>query len=207
MSKSEIREMDSKENFRGVYKVFMEKPYEEKYTDEEMDEIFDEYKRKGKIYGAYVDDRCVGLIAILKGKRKTQPVEFDTDNVAYLADIAVLREYRVAGLGSKLMVAGLFKAKEDGFDKMYMRTLVKGESMSYGIANRLGFEEIEGVSQMVETENVRGEKQVKKNIFLEIDLNNLDKDKLKCVLMEKRFVGQNVQKQVKRITDTDEPSL
>ena len=203
MSKSEIKEMEKKEDFRRVYKVFMEKPYEEKYTEEEMDEIYEEYKAAGKVFGAYVDDRCVGLIAILRGKRESQPVEFDTDNIAYLADIAVLKEYRAAGLGSKLMIAGLFKAKEEGFDKMYMRTLVKGESMSYGIACKVGFEEIDGVYQMVETENVRGERQVKKNIFLDIDLKNLDKNKLKNVLMENKFTGPSVKKEQER----DEQSL
>ena len=71
---------------------------------------------------------------------------------------------------------------------MYMRTLERGESMSYGIAKKVGFEQIEDVYQMVETENIRGEKQVKKNIFLSIDLNSLDKNKIKSALMEGRFV-------------------
>ena len=60
--------------------------------------------------------------------------------------------------------------------------------MSYGIAKKVGFEQIEDVYQMVETENIRGEKQVKKNIFLSIDLNSLDKNKIKSALMEGRFV-------------------
>ena len=193
MKKSEIREVERVEDFAGVYKVFGEKPYEEKYTEEDFKEIYEEYKALGNIYGAYVDDKCVGLIAILKGKRKGQPVEFDEDDssLAYLADIAVLSEYRAAGLGTKLMIDALMRTKMDGFRTMYMRTLEKGESMSYGIAKKVGFEQIEGVSQMVETENIRGERQVKKNIFLSIDLNNLDKNKVKSALMEGRFVKRD----------------
>lgn len=193
MKKSEIKEVNSVEDFAGVYKVFSEKPYEEKYTEEDYREIYEEYKKLGNIFGAYVDGRCVGLIAILKGKRKGQPVDFtNNDDVAYLADIAVLGEYRAAGLGTKLMIDALMRTKTSGFKQMYMRTLTKGESMSYGIAKKVGFEEIEGVSQMVETENIRGEKQIKKNIFLSIDLNNLDRNKVKSALMEGRFVGKVV---------------
>lgn len=204
MKKSEIREVESVEDFAGVYKVFGEKPYEEKYTEEDFKEIFDEYKDLGNIYGAYVDDRCVGLIAILKGKRKGQPVVFEIpdEDIAYLADIAVLGEYRVAGLGTKLMVDALMRTKMDGFKTMYMRTLERGKSMSYGIARKVGFEELDGVSQMVETENIRGERQVKKNIFLSIDLNNLDKNKVKAALMEGRFVRRETEDEV--IGDGDE---
>lgn len=189
MKKSEIREVNNVNDFAGVYKVFSEIPYEEKYTEDDYKEIYEEYKALGTIYGAYVDDRCVGLIAILKGKRNGQPVDFDDEeNLSYLADIAVLSEYRASGLGTKLLIDALFRAKESGFNKMYMRTLEKGKSMSYGIARKLGFEELDGVSQMVETENIRGERQVKKNIFLSIDLNSLDKNKIKSALMEGRFV-------------------
>ena len=90
----------------------------------------------------------------------------------------------------------------DGFKTMYMRTLERGKSMSYGIAKKVGFEELEGVSQMVETENIRGERQVKKNIFLSIDLNNLDKNKVKAALMEGRFVKRETDDEIK--SDGDE---
>ena len=114
MKKSGIREVNSVEDFSNVYKVFGEKPYEEKYTEEDFREIYEEYKELGTIYGAYVDDRCVGLIAILRGKRNGQPVEFESEEgLSYLADIAVLREYRAAGLGTKLLIDALFRAKED----------------------------------------------------------------------------------------------
>ena len=75
MKKSGIREVNSVEDFSNVYKVFGEKPYEEKYTEEDFREIYEEYKELGTIYGAYVDDRCVGLIAILRGKRNGQQEE------------------------------------------------------------------------------------------------------------------------------------
>ena len=205
MKKSEIREVTNVEDFSSVYRVFGEKPYEEKYTEEDFKEIYDEYKRLGNIYGAYVDDKCVGLIAVLRGKRKGQPVEFDNENdsIAYLADIAVLKEYRAAGLGTKLMIDALMKAKVNGFKTMYMRTLVEGESMSYGIAKKVGFEQIDGIEQMVETENIRGEKQIKKNIFLKIDIDSLDRNKLKTALMEGRFVGKTVSDMIKKEKEVD----
>ena len=47
MKKSEIREVNSVEDFSNVYKVFGEKPYEEKYTEEDFKEIYEEYKELG----------------------------------------------------------------------------------------------------------------------------------------------------------------
>ena len=44
--------------------------------------------------------------------------------------------------------------------------------------------------------------QVKKNIFLSIDLNNLDKNKVKAALMEGRFVKRETDDEIK--SDGDE---
>ena len=65
-----------------------------------------------------------------------------------------------------------------GYQKLYMRTLEKG-SMSYGIALRIGFKKIPGVFQAVEKERVNGSMETMQNIFLEIDLNSLDRNNLK----------------------------
>lgn len=176
--KEEIKELTSFEDFKKVYGVFSGPPYNEKYTEEELKEIFMEYQEKGYIYGAYRDGKCIGLIALERGIKADQPVSFQDENVMYLADVAVLDEYRRRGVGNQLMWYGVMKAKALGYGRMYMRTLENG-SMSYGIALRVGFKPIPGASQAVEKERVDGKVESMQNIFLEIDLKSLNKDDLR----------------------------
>lgn len=169
------------EDFKRVYKVFGEKPYEEKYTEEDFREIYDEYVSKGKIFGAYVQDKLVGIIAVTYGAKETQPVRFDGKKVLYLSDVAVDSEFRKRGLGTRLMAYVIATGKQEKFNNIYMRTLKEG-SMSASIAKKLGFSLIEGVEQDVTTESIYGTSQTKKNIFLQIDLDSLDRKGLKEIL-------------------------
>ena len=122
-------------------------------------------------------DVC-GLIALKKGAEEKQPVKFGSGKVMYLADVAVLDEYRRMGLGNQLMLYGVMKSKELGYDKLYMRTLENG-SMSIGIALRIGFKQIPNIVQNVEMERMNGKVESMNNIFLDIDLNSLNINKLK----------------------------
>lgn len=176
--KGKIRELTNLDDFKKVYMVFSGPPYNEKYTDEELEEIFREYQEKGYIYGAYNDKDCVGLIALEKGAKADQPVNYKNENVMYLADVAVLDEYRRKGLGNQLMIYGVMQSKLLGYDKLYMRTLERG-SMSYGIAKRIGFKQIPNLYQSVERERTNGLIETMQNIFLEIDLKMLNKDNLR----------------------------
>jgi len=87
-----------------------------------------------------------GLIALERGRKESQPVKFETDKVMYLADVAVLDEYRRMGLGNQLMLYGVMRSKVLGYEKLYMRTLERG-SMSYSIALKIGFKQIPNVFQ------------------------------------------------------------
>ena len=78
---SKITEKVPYEDFKRIYQVFGEKPYEEKYTEEDFQEIYEEYIKKGKIYGAYVEERLVGIIAVTDGIKKGQPVNFGNKKV------------------------------------------------------------------------------------------------------------------------------
>ena len=174
----QIKELTDLEDFKKVYKVFSGPPYNEKYTEEELEEIFREYQEKGYIYGAYNNEECVGMIALERGAKTDQPVKFKEENIMYLADVAVLNDYRRKGLGNQLMLYGVMQSKALGYKKLYMRTLERG-SMSYSIALKLGFKQIPNLLQSVQKERVNGQVETMQNIFLEIDLNSLNKDKLK----------------------------
>ncbi len=130
------------------------------------------------MYGAYNGEECIGLIALERGKKSDQPVMFQDEGVMYLADIAVLNNYRRKGLGNQLMLYGVMQSKLLGYKKLYMRTLEQG-SMSYGIALRIGFKQIPNIFQSVERERINGTIEAMQNIFLEIDLENLNKEVLK----------------------------
>lgn len=174
----QIKELTNLEDFKKVYKVFSGPPYNEKYTEEELEEIFREYQEKGYMYGAYNNEECVGMIALERGVKQDQPVNFQDENVMYLADVAVLNNYRRKGLGNQLMLYGVMQSKVLGYEKLYMRTLERG-SMSYGIALKIGFKQIPNLLQSVEKERVSGQIETMQNIFLEIDLNSLNRDTLK----------------------------
>ena len=174
----QIKELTNLEDFKKVYKVFSGPPYNEKYTEEELEEIFREYQEKGYMYGVYNNEECVGMIALERGIKENQPVNFLDENVMYLADVAVLNNYRRKGLGNQLMLYGVMQSKALGYGKLYMRTLERG-SMSYGIALKIGFKQIPNLFQNVEKERVNGQVETMQNIFLELDLNSLNKDTLK----------------------------
>ena len=173
-----IKNLDDLNDFKKVYRVFSGPPYNEKYTEEELENIFEEYNEKGYMYGAYVEEECVGLIALERGVESNQPVKFQDENVMYLADVAVLDNYRRKGLGNQLMLYAVMQSKLLGYKRLYMRTLENG-SMSYGIALRIGFKQIPNVFQSIERERTNGKTETMQNIFLEIDLENLNREALR----------------------------
>ncbi len=82
---NQITELTKLEDFKNVYRVFSGPPYNEKYTEEELEEIFKEYQQKGYIYGAFADEKCIGMIALERGAKADQPVKFQDEKVMYLA--------------------------------------------------------------------------------------------------------------------------
>lgn len=168
-----IREIKP-ENYRDfykMYKVFEDPPYSEKFSDEE---IFNEYKlltSGGHVYGYYDKDNCIGLVTYNKKIYYHHPIYYEyPEKVAYLSDVTVLQEYRGKGIGTTLMKYALLKAKEEGFKIMYMRTLQPGQSMSYGIAIKLGFKKLCATEFVTKERHDKKRNTVDERIFLEIDL-------------------------------------
>lgn len=181
-----IIKLEDIQEFKKVYRVFELPPYNEKYTDEELEEIFEEYKKTGEIYGAYTGKECIGLVVYKNGIEKSQPVSFDSkDKMSYLAEVAVLPEYRNTGLGTNLMLYAVLDAKIRGYKNMYMRTIGagSGKSMSAGIAQKIGFNIIPNITQMTQKERtVEGLDENINHIFLKINLESLNKEKIKSAM-------------------------
>lgn len=162
------------EDFIKLYKVFRNAPYYEDWTDELIIEEYNSLLTDGYVYGCYLEeDNCVGLITFRPMHLEDlHPVHYEhPEKVAYLADITVLPEYRGQGIGTCLMQYALDVLKEEGFEKVYMKTLEVGKSMSYGIAVKLGFKLLDGVTSIDRMKRVikeRNEEDVK--IFLDREL-------------------------------------
>lgn len=135
--------------------------------------IYEEYRdleSSGHIYGYYLDNKCVGLITFRPMRLVDHhPVYYEhPEKVAYLADMTVLKEYRGNGIGTSLMKYAIDMLKKEGFEKVYMKTLEIGKSMSYSIAIKLGFnllDEITSVDTMKRTDERVDKNDIK--IYLE----------------------------------------
>ena len=82
--------------------------------------------------------------------------------------MTVLKEYRGNGIGTSLMKYAIDMLKKEGFEKVYMKTLEIGKSMSYSIAIKLGFnllDEITSVDTMKRTDERVDKNDIK--IYLE----------------------------------------
>lgn len=191
--KNQIKEVTKVEDFKNVYMVFSGPPYNEKYTDEEIEKIFRQYQENGYIYGAYRGENCIGLVALEKGIQNGHPVNFNDAIVMYLADIAVLNSYRKTGVGSGLMLYAVMQSKQLGYQKLYMRTLEPHSSMSYSIARKIGFTQIPNVYQDIERERTDGKVTSVKNIFLELDLNTLNKNTLRQEIQDLKPKTENLE--------------
>lgn len=168
-----IREI-KKENYQDfykMYKVFEQPPYSEKFSDEE---ILDEYKlltSGGRVYGYYNQGICIGMVTYNKNLLYEHPIYYEQpEKVVYLSDVTVLKEFRGKGIGTTLMKYAIEKAKEEGYEIMYMRTLQPGQSMSYGIALKLGFKKLAETETVIRERHDKGRDTVDERIFLDINL-------------------------------------
>jgi len=171
--KCEIRENIPYEDFAFVFRtVFEGAPYFEDWSDEE--EMKAEYasSKTGHQAGYYVDDRCVGLMIFRPMIVGEHPVSYPQGTKGvYISDVAVLPDYRRNGIGSMLFDYALKVSKEEGYGIAYMRTLPKGQSMSYNIATRLGMSLMKDVIQPTfKARNLAERANVDQRIFLDVNL-------------------------------------
>lgn len=149
-----IRKLDSRDfaNFKKVFMVFESEPFYEAWTEEDYIQEFIDFIEKGEIYGIFLDNEICGLITIKKKYLKWDELDINVEKSVYLSDIAVRKDSRNNGFGTKLMeyIISLFGEDYD----IYMRTNLEN-SMSEGIAIKNGFEIINGKVQNVSFKRTR----------------------------------------------------
>lgn len=166
-----IKEICIEEEFAEVFKVFREYPYNEQWPDDEIRQEYIELKSKGKVFGYYIDEKCVGLISFYKMIENEHPVVYPTDKkILYFSDVAVLPEYRNNGIASKLIKVMISYAEANSYDVIYMRTMQPNISMSYPIVIKLGFKLINNVIENKEMQRTNGKKETDARIFLEYNI-------------------------------------
>ena len=160
-------------DFVKVYKVFCDAPYYEAWTDAMILEEYEELVKYGHVYGYYIGEECIGTATfrtmLLKDKH---PVHYSNpQKTAYFADLTVLKEYRGKGIGTELMKYALEIMKKEGYERVYMKTLEIGKSMSYGIAVKLGFKLLKGVNSIDKMNRLQKErKEEDLKIYLDKEL-------------------------------------
>ena len=161
-------------DFYKMYKIFEEPPYSEKYSDEEILNEYELLTAGGHVYGYYENGNCIGLVTYNKMILYEHPIHYENPNeVAYLSDVTVPKEHRGKGIGTSLMKYALLDAKNEGYKIMYMRTLQPEQSMSYGIALKLGFKCLAETEIVIKERHDKNRNIADKRIFLDIDLNNI----------------------------------
>ncbi len=161
-----ISENVSIDDFKYVYKTFMYVPYNEKWSDNEIEYVYESMKRDGKIFGIYKDSCCVGVITLTE---KNQPLVLFTKSL-YIADLAVLSKYRKFNVSDKLLDFAIQYAKDKGYETIYLRTLEKGNSLDYDLFKNKNFKKIYDKCQVVKMERTRVCKDEDCRIFMKYDI-------------------------------------
>ena len=161
------------QDFINAFKVFRDAAYYEDWTEKMIREEYELLTQKGHVYGYYINGKCVGIVTFRPMRLEDHPpVHYDNPEVvAYLSDITVFQNYRGKGIGTKLMKYALNMIKKEGYERVYMKTLEVGKSMSYNIAVRQGFKLLEGVTSIDRMKRcVKDRKEEDLKIYLDMSL-------------------------------------
>ncbi len=175
-----IKEIEKYEDFKKVIQVFKEPPFSELLTEKDMLEEFELYLKNGMSFGYYYNDNILGFIGILKGIQEGHPIyNYKNEEVLYVNGIAVLKEYRKFGIGTKLMNHTINNLNIYDYLAIYLRTNYKGSKLE-NIAHNIGFEKIKENGKVVTSdvtfERNTGEIETDKRMYMIKTLNN----KIRC---------------------------
>ena len=137
---NKIRLVNNYDQFKEVFKVFMDEPFYEAWTNNDMEEEYNEIKNNGEIIGYYNNNDLSGILTLIDGARDSHPVKFSNpQEVIYVSDIAVKHEYRGRGYAKELVNYFMnFANNQDYYKYAYLRTNLEG-SMSEGLFIHNGF--------------------------------------------------------------------
>ena len=163
-----VAELNDIESLANVYKVYMMPPYCEKWTDKDIEHEYKAIKENGKLYGAFCNKNCVGIVALRFDK---QPLKFEPSiRALYLSDLAVLSNYRNSNIAFELVKFVIEYAKEKRYSRIYLRTLEGDASYEYPVFKYFRFTKIPDVVEVVNMPRTRKMDNEDCRFFLQYDI-------------------------------------
>lgn len=169
------------EGLREVYKLsFAEPPWEEEFSDHEIDEILFEGFRhpSSQMFVVREGERVVAFgIGFPLDYHHTVAVhlsgcpDFDNTKTMYMADVAVHPEFRGLGLG-QMMIDARLRSLPDWCENVVMRTAREG-SKSKPLYEKRNFRTLDGWDQMVESKRLDGSISTDPRVFLHCRVENI----------------------------------
>jgi ribosomal protein S18 acetylase RimI-like enzyme len=150
--------------------IFSKPPYFEKFSDEEVVEIFTEYVSDGLLFLTKNKSEVVGFGAALPITSVPElsvileSAGTDTTNGWYMADLGVKEEYRRKGIARKLVKSRLNAMPK--ISKVFIRTSVNNIA-SRALYRSFGFELVPNAFQEVTQQRIDESIQTDKRLFLE----------------------------------------
>jgi len=151
-----------------AYGVFSDPPYNEQFTTEEIRDIFSTYVKKGLLFISRTSENIIGFGAAVPLREEPSILELaqqfgvDPDTCWYMADLGVVKERRGEKIATSLVLARL-----NAFPKgstAIMRTSINNDA-SQALYKKLGFKQIEGMTQDITQQRTDGTKKTDKRVF------------------------------------------
>jgi len=157
---------------RGLTKlyqdVFADPPYNELFTEQEVENLFGEYVESGKVVIARDQEKIIGFGAAIPLNKRPELCSVladyvDVDKAWYMSELGVDTDYRRNGIAKSLVEERLREIPANA--EVVMRTSVDNLA-SRALYESLGFELISGCIQNVSQERVSGEVVEDQRLFL-----------------------------------------
>ena len=174
-TEADLRKALEERGLRLAYKdAFGRPPYNESFTDEEIDEMFSDYFRDGHVFIAIDNGEIIAFSA-------TQPLTSVPDigellayapgvtyESWYIPELGIKEKYEGKGIAKNLMKRALDAIPAD---VVTLRTNVDN-TRSQGLYMSLGFNVIEGLYQEIEQARVEGDDLVDRRLFMSYERPN-----------------------------------
>ena len=163
-----IAEIKDFTDFSHVYKIYQNPPYCEVWTDEDIKNEYEKIKQNGKVFGYYIQGKCIGIVSLIE---KNQPLKFNSNvNAIYLSDLAVLSDFRKSLVALELINFAIEYAKQNSFNKIYLRTLKDSSSYEFSVFKMKGFVKIEDKVDVIKRSRTRSMKEEDCRFYWQCDI-------------------------------------
>lgn len=161
---------------REAYRdAFGRPPYNERFTDKEIDDMFTDYFRSGRVFVAIAEGKVIAFATtqpLKSAEKAVQNILIDVVGVNpkswYIPDLGVRLAYENRGIGRNLMQKALDSTPAD---TITLRTTVSNVA-SQRLYEKLGFTIAAGVTQEKTQTRTSGQKETDERLFMVLNRNS-----------------------------------